>query len=127
VLSKPGKQLAKQQLIISLSITCLATIIIYLSWGLNYAISALIGGIIFIIPNVLFAYKAFKYAGARSSKKVVESFFSGVKIKLALVALLFAITFKFLVIIPLAFFGTYFLVMFITLLSPIFLNFNHGN
>ena len=88
------------------------------------------GGIIAIVPNCVFAYKAFKYAGARASRKVVESFYSGVKLKLGLTALLVALALKFLVIIPLPFFGVLSLVVVVPLLTPVFLkilnfNFNH--
>ena len=62
----------------------------------------------------MFAQKAFKYAGARAAKKVVDSFYSGVKLKMFVTALLFALCFKFLHLELLAFFLTYFL----TLMSP---------
>jgi ATP synthase protein I len=55
----------------------------------------------------VFAYKAFRYAGARASKEVMQSFFSGVKLKLGLTALLLALALKFLVIIPLPFFWSF--------------------
>ena len=76
----------------------------YLNWGYSNAVSALVGGVISIIPNSVFAYKTFKYAGASSSKKVIESFYSGEKMKMVITVFLLALAFKFLVIIPIPFF-----------------------
>jgi len=117
-LVKPGRKFAYQQIGISIIIVLVFTLITYFIWGLTFATSALVGGVIGIIPNIVFAYKAFKYAGARSSRLVVESFFSGVKIKMVVTAILFAIVFKFLIILPLPFFGMFCLVMALPLLTP---------
>lgn len=118
-LTKPGLKLAFKQIFISTIVVMLLTISIYIIWGLEPAKSAIVGGLIGIIPNIIFALKAFRYAGARSAKKVVESFFSGVKIKMVLTAVLFSLTFKFLVIEPVPLFCMFFLVMVMPLLQPI--------
>ena len=55
--------------------------------------SALIGGMIAWLPNAYFAYKAFRYFGARSAKAIVQSFWSGEMGKLFLTAALFALVF----------------------------------
>ena len=81
-LTKAGRKLASQQIAFSIIVVLVCALIIYFCWGLSYSISALAGGMIAIIPNCIFAYKAFKYAGAKSSKLVVTSFFSGVKLKI---------------------------------------------
>jgi ATP synthase protein I len=120
-LAKPGRTLAFYQLGISSLIVLIGALIIFLNWELTYAVSALAGGAIGVIPNVVFALKAFKYAGASASKKVVESFFSGVKLKLGLTAFLFALTFKFFVIEPVPFFGMFCLTLAMPLLLPLFL------
>jgi ATP synthase protein I len=117
VLTKPGRSFALKQsaLIVFVMVTC--SLITYFIFGYSYAKSAFLGGSIAIIPNILFAYKAFKYAGARSSRKVVESFFSGVKLKMGLTALLLALAFKFLVLIPLPFFMMFCLVLAMPLIT----------
>jgi ATP synthase protein I len=118
-LAKPGLKIAFKQLLTTLFVVIICTVIILIVWGESFAISALLGGFIGIIPNVIFAFKAFKYVGARSAEKVVESFFSGIKIKMVLTAILFSLVFKFLVIQPLPFFGMFCLVMVLPLLHPI--------
>jgi len=118
-LSKIGLRIAFKQIFITCIMVVSFTVGIYIIWDINSAKSALIGGLIGIIPNIIFALKAFRYAGARSAKKVVESFFSGVKIKMVLTAILFSLAFKFLVIEPLPLFGMFCLVMVMPLLQPI--------
>ncbi|MCJ8320110.1 MAG: ATP synthase subunit I [Colwellia sp.] len=120
-LVKPGRKFAYQQIGISVIIVLFCTLIAYVFWGLAHAQSVLAGGVIAIIPNCVFAYKAFKYAGAQSSKLVVNSFFSGVKLKMLIMAILLVFAFKLLVILPIAFFGTFSLVMALPLFTPFFL------
>ena len=57
------------------------------------AYSAL-AGFIFLLPNVYFAIKAFRYTGARAAKQIMGSFYKGEAGKLILCAVLFAIAFK---------------------------------
>jgi ATP synthase protein I len=117
-LTKPGRKFAYKQIALITVITLMITLIIYLFWGFQSAKSAALGSIVGIIPNVLFAYKAFKFAGARASKQVVESFFSGVKLKMALMALLLGVSLKFVVLSPLPFFSMFCLVMALPIITP---------
>ncbi|WP_448554261.1 ATP synthase subunit I [Thalassotalea montiporae] len=114
-LVKPGRNLARQQLIFASTLTLVSTVLIYFSWGLSHAQSALVGGCIGIIPNFVFALYAFKFAGASAAKQVMDSFFKGAKIKMVLTALLFALSFKFLNLSLAPFFCTYV----IAVVSPI--------
>lgn len=118
-LAKPGLRIAFIQTIVTIVIVIICTAIMFYVWGKSFAISALLGSFIGIIPNIIFAIKAFRYSGARSAEKVVESFFSGIKIKMVLTAILFSLVFKFIVIEPLPFFGMFCLVMVMPLLHPI--------
>ena len=117
-LTKAGRKLAWQQNIIAISLVLLCSLISYFIWGIDYAQSILAAGVVTIVPNIVFALKAFKYAGAKSSKLVVESFFSGVKLKMVLTALLFVLAFKFLVLLPIPFFSMFCIIMVLPLLMP---------
>jgi len=117
-LTSAGRKLALQQNAFALVVVLLCSLVTYFYWGLLHAQSTLVAGVVAIIPNIFFALKAFKYAGAKSSKLVVESFFSGVKLKMVLTALLFALAFKFLVLLPIPFFAMFSLVMVLPLLTP---------
>jgi len=120
-LTKAGRKVAQTQILFTIALMLITTIIIYFIWGFAHAKSALLGGVVAIIPNMIFAFKAFRYAGAQSAEKVVESFNSGVKLKMLYTALLFALVFKFIIIIPSAFLSTYCVVVFFPLLQPLFL------
>ena len=116
-----GRKLAWQQNILAISVVLLCSLVSYFIWGLAHSQSVLAAGVVTIIPNIVFALKAFKYAGAKSSKLVVESFFSGVKLKMVLTALLFALAFKFLVLLPIPFFSMFCLIMALPLVMPLFI------
>lgn len=77
------------QLVVSLVVALAA-----LMWkGPVAGYSALIGGMIALVPNAYFAFKAFRYAGARSARAIVQSFWSGEMGKMFLTAALFALVF----------------------------------
>jgi ATP synthase protein I len=120
-LTVAGKKLAWQQNIIAISIVLFCSLVSYFMWGLDYAKSILAAGVVTVIPNIVFALKAFKYAGAKSSKLVVESFFSGVKLKMVLTALLFVLAFKYLVLLPIPFFSMFCLIMALPLVTPFYI------
>jgi len=118
-LTSVGRKIALQQNAFAIVAVLICSLITYFCWGLLHAKSTLAAGVVTIVPNIVFALKAFKYAGAKSSKLVVESFFSGVKLKMVLTALLFALAFKFLVLLPIPFFSMFCLVMALPLLTPL--------
>jgi ATP synthase protein I len=119
-LAKAGRKIALLQNVFTFALVLLITSIIFIIWGAPHAKSALVGGMVAIVPNIVFAFKAFKYVGAQSSKKVVESFFSGVKVKMVIMVVLFALSFKFLVLLPIPFFAMFCLVMIMPLITPLF-------
>lgn len=123
-LARPGREFAFKQILISTVIVLLCSLATYFIWGLSFALSVLSGGAISVIPNFVFAHKAFKYAGARASEKVLDAFYSGEKLKIVLTAVLFALAFKFLAIEPIAFFSSFCLVVALPLLTPFFINKN---
>ena len=67
--------------------------LVLLPFGTIAALSAALGGIACLVPGLAFAYRAFRFSGARSAKKILQSFYSGEAIKLVLTALIFALIF----------------------------------
>lgn len=55
--------------------------------------SALVGGLIFVIPNAYFAHRAYRFQGARQMHQAVGNLFRAESIKLALTAVFFAAVF----------------------------------
>jgi len=71
-------------------------LIVSLLWLLESRLagySALIGGLIFVIPNAYFAHRAYRYQGARQMHLAVSNIFRAESIKLALTAVFFAAVF----------------------------------
>jgi len=89
--------------------------------GTRAAGSALLGGMVYLIPNALFAIKLFKYQGARAARQIVNSFYKGEAIKIGLSMLLFTAVFMWVKIIPLAFFSAYILVLMTHWFAPLFI------
>ena len=124
-LTQPGRRLAKKMLLLQacvvLTMAILMSFIIDIDWG----VSALIGGGIFVFSNTAFAVCAFLFSGARSSQKVVASFFGGEVLKIFLTAILFTFVFLYIEVelVPLTL--TYLLALGINFLAPVlFINNN---
>jgi len=64
-----------------------------LGWNAVVAYSALLGGLIQIIPQAWFARQAFRYAGARRVQSIVSAMYWGETGKVVLSAVLFTATF----------------------------------
>jgi ATP synthase protein I len=70
-----------------------AALIALLTLNLVTAYSILLGGFISIVPNGYFAWKAFRYRGARNTPLIVKSFYAGETGKLIMTVVLFALVF----------------------------------
>ena len=97
--------------------------LLFFAKGISAAYSALLGGLIFTVPNAYFAYKAFTYSGARAARQIVKSFYMGESVKLILTAVLFTIVF--VLVKPLdvlALFLTFFVLVMSNWLIPMVFN-----
>ncbi|GAC30159.1 ATP synthase subunit I [Brumicola pallidula] len=109
-LADKGQQLAKKG-IIAQFITSLVLIVIVFCVNPDHTVAVVIGSITFIIPHSFFAYWTFRYAGATKSRIVAQSFNQGLKIKLVLTTVFFAIAFSQLNTAPFPVFGAYVVAM----------------
>lgn len=94
--------------------------LLFLAKDVTGAYSAMLGGLIFTIPNAYFAHKAFLYSGARAAQQIVKSFYMGESVKLILTAVLF--TMAFVMVKPLdvlALFLTFFVLLMSNWLVPL--------
>ncbi len=73
--------------------TIVLALIVFLLWDLTSAYSALIGGLISVVPSGYFAKKAFKYQGAHNADNIVKAFYGGEVGKLVLTVMLFVMVF----------------------------------
>jgi len=118
-----NKQLSKRGIVrlwmVQLGVTTVFAVICAIAFGANAASSALLGGIVCVVPNAYFASKLFKYQGARSAKKIVNGFYKGEAIKIVLSVLLFTAVFVWVKITPFAFFASYIMVLMTHWFSPL--------
>lgn len=122
-LAKPGRKLAKQQLIVSLLVTLCISIFLFFYLGVTASLSALAGGFVSILPYTVFAAYSFRYAGASKTEQVYASIKRGNAIKFLLTICLFALVFKYFTVMAMPFFCCYILVTFSQWAAPIFFNY----
>ncbi|MBA2710897.1 MAG: ATP synthase subunit I [Tatlockia sp.] len=111
VKDKPGlvgvKRLLKTQLLTSI----LISLLFLLFSGKKEGVSAMLGGLVAIVPSILFAKKMFRYQGARAAQQIVKNFYIGEALKIFSTAILFTLVFVLYKVAPLAFFTTYIVVL----------------
>jgi len=101
----------RRLLLVQLGITIILALLFALVMSLNAACSALLGGLVCIIPNAYFASKLFQFHGARAAKQIVNSFYKAEALKIIVSIILFTAVFVLCRITPLAFFASYIIVM----------------
>ena len=79
--------------VIQFFICVIAALVSLLLIDLVAAYSILLGGLISIVPNGYFAWKAFRFRGARNTPLIVKSFYAGETGKLVMTGVLFALVF----------------------------------
>lgn len=96
-------------------------LLVWLVAGVTAGFSAAIGVLIAWLPNLYFAYRVFRFSGARAARAIVRSFYAGEAGKLVLTALLFGVAFALVrPLQPLALFGGFFLAQCAGWLAPLF-------
>lgn len=70
--------------------------IAFLLSGMMSGISVIAGGMAYGLPNLIFVWRVFRFAGAKQMSQFVTAFFMGEAIKLALSAILFLVIVKYL-------------------------------
>lgn len=101
------KQGARRLLILQLITSGLISLVLLIIFDKKAAGSALLGGLVAILPSVLFAKTLFRHQGAGAAKKILKSFYWGEALKIVWSIILFALVFFLVEIVPFAFFITY--------------------
>ncbi|MFT6029724.1 MAG: ATP synthase protein I [Oleiphilaceae bacterium] len=78
-----------------LVVTLLISSVYYLVNGRVAAYSAVLGGLIFVIPQLYFGIKAFMFSGARAIDKIVINFYKGESSKIIIIVIGFTLVFSF--------------------------------
>ncbi|WP_318466481.1 F0F1 ATP synthase subunit I [Photobacterium leiognathi] len=124
-LAKPGRQLAKRLLLLQSGVVIATALTAVFAVNVDWGISALIGGGIFVIANAIFAMCAFMFSGARKARLVMASFYGGEVLKILITVILFAIAYLYIGVelVPLKL--TYLLALGINIFGPVlFINNN---
>lgn len=72
-------------------VALVAALILWVFQGHVAGYSGLLGGLVALLPNAYFAYRVYRYSGARSARVIVKEFYSGEAGKLILTAALFVL------------------------------------
>ncbi len=124
-LVRPGRKLAKRLLLLQTCVVLATAILMAMVINIDWGISALIGGGIFVAANSVFALCAFLFSGARAAKLIVASFFGGEVLKILLTVGLFTVAYLYAEVELLPLKLTYLLVLGVNLFAPVlFINNN---
>lgn len=74
---------------LQLIVTLAVALALWIFQGLIAGYSGLLGGLVALIPNGYFAFRVYRYSGARSARAIVGELYSGEAGKLILTAVLF--------------------------------------
>jgi len=76
-------------LMLQLIVTLAVALVLWGFQGWIAGYSGLLGGLVALVPNGYFAFRVYRYSGARSARAIVGEFYSGEAGKLILTAVLF--------------------------------------
>ncbi len=122
-LARPGRELAKQLLMIEFGAVTLVAAAMAIAVNTDWGVSALVGGGIFVVANAVFALCAFLFVGARATKLVAVSFYAGEALKILITVVLFSVAYMYMQVelVPLKL--TYLLALGVNILAPaLFIN-----
>jgi len=93
-LAKPGRIVATKMLVTQSAAVIICTLLAWIFFSKSFALSALFGGLAALLPNIMFAVLAFRYAGASQIERVYQSMKTGSKIKLIFTVVIFLLIFR---------------------------------
>jgi len=119
-LAKPLRSQALKFIYLQGVVALASALVVWLGWGVLSGKSALMGGVVALLPNLVFTFYAFRFAGARQVQQVYSSIKRGAGLKYLLTIVLFALVLKSSAVMLLPFFSAYVLVMIVSWFAPIF-------
>jgi ATP synthase protein I len=120
VLGQQDKQEIRCTLLSQWLAAAFIAVVILIFAGQSAALSSVYGGIVSIIPTLIFARMLFRFQGARQAQRIVRSLYVGEGLKLLVTALLFGLVIHYLQPVWWAFFVSFILVHFSLCISPLF-------
>ena len=93
-MTQEGLNLARKTLFFQSLIVVVIALLFTVYLGKYSGLSALYGGMICLVSGAVFAFLAFRYAGANQIKLVVRSFNKGSKLKFIFTIVMFVVVYK---------------------------------
>lgn len=118
VKNQQGEHLARDMLKVHISVALLVTGLFIPYFGLSAIGAGLLAGVVYCLPNALFAHVFFKEQRVSQSKHIVGGFYRAEAYKLFLSAGLFALAFGLLKVVPEVFFSVYVMVQLSAWFAP---------
>ena len=119
---KKNRAVARRMLAVEVGLAAAIALLLFLTLGLVAARSAVLGALIFVVPNALFVGYVFRAGGGDSAGSAVRGLYVGEALKLLATALLFAA--GFILVEPLnvpVLFGTYVALLMVNLFGNAYL------
>ncbi|MFT4808007.1 MAG: ATP synthase protein I [Paraglaciecola sp.] len=110
-MTQKGQNLARKILFFQSLVVVFFTLFFTLYLGKYSGLSALYGGIICLVSGAVFAFLAFKYAGASQNELVVRSFNKGRKLKFIFTIVMFVVVYRWPNLQPLPLLISYFVTL----------------
>lgn len=117
--NKRGIQGAHRLFRVQLVTMLVISSVVFVVSGIRPSASVLLGGLVSIVTNGHFAWIMFRYHGAKNARKIVNSFYKGEAIKMLLTVCLFALIFKNIKVVPLAFFAGFIVAQMMIWFAPL--------
>jgi ATP synthase protein I len=121
-LASPYRRAAFKGVLYQGVIALAVAVIVFICWGALAAYSALYGGLIAVLPNLVFTTYVFRYVGASKVDLVHKSFKRGAGLKFLFTTALFIVAFKLLTVDPMWLFVNFILVTIVHWCTSIFFN-----
>jgi ATP synthase protein I len=110
-LTQEGRNLARKVLFYQSIIVIIFTTFFTVFYGKYSGISAFYGGVVCLVTGAVFAFLAFRYAGASQNQLVVRSFNKGSKLKFLFTIVMFVVVYKWPNLQPLPLLISYFVTL----------------
>ena len=88
-----GRRTAYRLVILQALVGLLWSLVVFLCCGAPGMVSALWGVVTVVLPNAVFAHKAFRFGGASNAKTIVRQFYYGQALKIALSMIVLTLAF----------------------------------
>ncbi len=115
-----GLQGARRLFSVQLSVVALVALLMFMMFNTRAAYSIGLGGVVWILPQIGFAYLLFSEQRARFSKAILTRVYRAEAFKLFFSAVLFAGVFCFGHVLPMMFFIGYMLAQAVSWFAPLF-------